>query len=95
MEYPRRLKYTVDKRMPITTKQHLEKHDRQIAAIRELIHEGMRLMIETRKDIRKLAAMQTATASAQTRTEASLKALIDSMRRGGNGHSNGGILPKP
>jgi Spy/CpxP family protein refolding chaperone len=66
------------------TKEHLEKHDRQIAAIRELIHQGMRLVVdnmrETRKDIRELRA-------AQKRTEASLKALIDSMRGAGNGHA--------
>ena len=71
----------------MTTKEHLEKHDRQIAAIRELIHEGMRLVIETRKDIRTLAAAQARTQAAQARTDASLKALIDSMRGGGNGHT--------
>jgi hypothetical protein len=71
----------------MTTKERLDRHDRQIAAIRELIHEGMRLVIETRKDIRRLAAMQAETAAAQARTEASLKALIDSMHGGGNGHS--------
>jgi hypothetical protein len=70
----------------MTTKEHLTKHDRQINAIRELIKEGMRLVIETRKDIRTLAAMQKATASAQARTDASLKAFIDTMR-GGNGHA--------
>jgi hypothetical protein len=44
----------------------------------------MRLVVdnmrETRKDIRELRA-------AQKRTEASLKALIDSMRGAGNGHA--------
>lgn len=64
----------------MTTKEHLDKHDRQIAAIRELIHEGMRMVIETRKDFRTMAAMQK-------QTDASLKALIDGMRGGGNGHS--------
>lgn len=64
----------------MTTKERLDKHDRQIAAIRELMHEGMRLVIQTRKDFRTLAA-------AQARTEASLKAFIDGMRQGGNGHS--------
>jgi len=71
----------------VTTKEHLDKHDRQIAAIRELIHEGMRMVIETRKDFRTMAAMQRATAAAQKQTDASLKALIDGMRGGGNGHS--------
>ena len=68
----------------MTTKEHLEKHDRQIAVIRDLIHQGMRLVVdnirETRKDIRELRA-------AQKRTGASLKELVDSMRGGGNGHA--------
>jgi len=72
--------------MAETTKHRLDKHelrleapDRQIAAIRALIQEGMRLMIETRKDLRIVVSMQK-------RTDAKLEALIDSMRRGGNGH---------
>ena len=40
----------------------------------------MRLVVQSRKDIRSLAA-------AQKRTDASLHALIDSMRLGGNGHT--------
>jgi hypothetical protein len=54
-------------------------HDKQIKAIRSLVQEGMRLMVETRKDMRVLAA-------AQKRTEDSLRALIEN-RRGSNGHS--------
>jgi len=73
----------------MTTKERLDKHDQQIAAIRALIHEGMRLVVETRKDIRTLAMMQQATATAQKSTESSLKALIDSLRGGGNGHRKG------
>ena len=48
-------------------------HDREIAAIRKLIVTGMRI-------VNKLGV-------AQTRTEKSLNALINSMRRGGNLHS--------
>ena len=40
-----------------STKDRLDKHDREIAAIRTLIREGMHLMVETRKDFRILAAM--------------------------------------
>jgi hypothetical protein len=64
----------------MTVAERLEKHDRQIASIRELVQEGMRLVVQSRKDIRSLAA-------AQKRTDASLHALIDSMRGGGNGHT--------
>jgi low affinity Fe/Cu permease len=64
----------------MTTKEHLDKHDRQIAAIRALLQEGMRLMVETRKDLRAVAAIEK-------RTEAKLEALIDSLKGGGNGHA--------
>ena len=67
--------------------ERLDKHDRQIAAIRALIQEGMRLAVETRKDLRVIAAMQRKTDEMQQRTEAKLEALIDSMTRGGNGHA--------
>jgi hypothetical protein len=67
---------------PAKTTDRLDKHDRQIAAIRDLVHEGMRLVVQSRKDIRALNA-------SQIRTDASLKALIDSLHAGGNGHSNG------
>ena len=65
-----------------TTTERLDKHDRQIAAIRELVHEGLKLVVQSRKDIRTLNA-------AQIRTDASLKALIDHLRGTGNGYTNG------
>jgi len=71
----------------MTVAERLDKHDKQIASIRALVQEGMRLVVETRKDIRKLAAMQLTTEAAQKRTEESLRAFIDSMRGGGNGHT--------
>ena len=68
-----------------TLPEGLDKHDRQIAAIRDLVHEGMRMMIETRRDLRALAA-------AQKKTDASLRAFLDSHKRGnGNGKGHGGI----
>jgi hypothetical protein len=51
----------------------LAKHNKQIASIRELIHTGMRL-------VNKIAANQA-------RTEKNLEALINTLRRGGNGHT--------
>lgn len=83
----------------MTTKEHLTKHDREIAAIRLLIKTGMKMIVRiqesqaaiqesqaaTRKDLRELTA-------AQKRTDASLRALIDQMRRsGGNGHAKGKV----
>jgi hypothetical protein len=71
----------------MTVTERLDKHDKQIAAIRDLVKEGMRMVVETRrlgletrKDLRELAA-------AQKRTDESLRALIDSLRGGGNGHT--------
>ena len=78
----------------MTVTERLDKHDKQIAALRDLVKEGIKMVVEirhltleTRKDLRKLAAMQLATAAAQERTDASLRALIDSLRGGGNGHT--------
>jgi len=48
-------------------------HDKQIKAIRSLMQEGVRLMVETRKDLRTLAT--------------SVQELTNSLRRGSNGHT--------
>jgi hypothetical protein len=80
----------------MTTKERLTKHDREIAAhdkqirvIRDLVKEGIRLVVTSRQDTRREIRELTA---AQKRTDASLKALIDQMRRsGGNGHGKGQV----
>jgi hypothetical protein len=59
----------------MATKGYSSKHDREINAIRTLLKEGMRLQVETRKDLRALAAMQK-------RSDARLK-----VRLGGVDHS--------
>lgn len=71
----------------MTVTERLDRHDKQIAVIRDLVREGMRMVVETRRlaletrrDLRELAA-------AQKRTDESLRALIDSLRGGGNGHT--------
>jgi hypothetical protein len=78
----------------MTVTQRLDHHDKQIAALRDLVKEGIKMVVEirhltleTRKDLRKLAAMQLATAEAHKRTDESLHALIVSLRGGGNGHT--------
>ena len=70
----------------MTEKQRLDHHDKQIAAIRNLVHEGMRLVVETRRDIAQTRKDMRMLAAAQKKTDESLKALIDTMRGGGNGH---------
>jgi len=71
----------------MTVTERLDRHDKQIASMRDLVKEGIkmvvetrRLALETRRDLRELAA-------AQKRTDASLRALIDSLHGGGNGHT--------
>ena len=73
----------------MTPKQRLDRHDREIAAIRKLVHTGMKMIVsiqeiqtETRKDLRELAA-------AQKRTEKNLQTLINSLGAGENGHGKG------
>ena len=64
----------------MTLKEHVELHDREIAAIRKLILTGMRMLNRNQTQINDLREMQKA-------TEEKLQALMDSLRRGGNGHS--------
>jgi hypothetical protein len=72
----------------MTTKEHLTEHDREIAAIRILIKTGMQMIVATREDFREARKEMQELRAAQKRTDASLKALIDQLRRsGGNGHA--------
>ena len=68
----------------MTVTERLDRHDKQIASmVKEgikMVVETRRVALETRKDLRELA-------TAQKRTDASLHALIASMRGGGNGHT--------
>jgi len=89
----------------MTTKEHLArhgKHDREIAAIRKLVLQGMRMVSEyhqetrifreeTRAYVRESRKEMRGLREAQKRTEASLKALIDTMRGVGNGHAKGKV----
>lgn len=60
--------------------EQLSKHDREIAAIRKLILQGMKMLVENQRLVKDVAA-------AQKRTEATLDRFIRSLERGGmNGH---------
>jgi len=63
----------------VTAKERLDQHDRQIAAIRTLVKEGIELVRQNAVQIKQLAA-------AQRKTDASLRAFLDGMKRG-NGHT--------
>ena len=58
--------------------EHVTIHDKQIAAIRVLLREGMMLAVETRKDMRLML-------QSQKRTEKSLADLIAALGRSTNG----------
>ena len=62
----------------MTVKERLDRHDTQIAAIRSLVREDMKLVIETRREIRALVAVQK-------RTERNIETLVNTLGRGGNG----------
>ena len=85
----------------MTTKERLDRHDRQIAGITKLLQTGMRMLVKSQEEqtalrkemrelggtVRSLAIEVRGLASMQKRTEATLQAFINSMKRGGNGHS--------
>ena len=56
------------------------RHDREIAAIRKLVLQGMKMLVRIEAGISQLQA-------AQKKTGATLQAFIRSLERGRNGHS--------
>jgi len=71
----------------MTLKQSVDQHDREIAAIRKLLLTGTKMLnqvivVQKRSEAR-LERLETGMA----RLEASVQQLVDSLRRGGNGHT--------
>jgi hypothetical protein len=67
--------------------------DRRVAAIAKLLQQGARMLVQTDTKLKELAAAQKLTdikfkelADAQKAMQKSLKAFIDSLRHGRNGH---------
>ena len=67
---------------------------REMDAIRTLIRAGMKMIVKNEALVKEVTAAQKVTeaklkelAAAQTVTEGKLQGFIDSLRRGGNGHS--------
>ena len=67
------------------TTERLDKHDREIAAIRKLLLNGMKMLND-------LAAAQRETDRQLRETNKQLRAFIQSLQRVGNGHSKRSIL---
>ena len=66
--------------MPSKLEARVTQHDREIAAIRKLILQGMKMLVENGTQIKALA-------TAQHETDKMLKGLIRLLERGRNGHS--------
>src|SRR5438552_2826949 len=60
--------------------------DRRMDAITKLLQQGMRMLVKTDNRLAELAKSQKQLADAQKATDRSLKAFIDSLRNGRNGH---------
>lgn len=68
--------------MLVTLKERVDRHDREIAAIRKLLQTGMRMQVKNEGAIRKLA-------QSQRETDRQLNKLIRSLEsRSGNGHQS-------
>jgi predicted nucleic acid-binding Zn-ribbon protein len=83
-----------------TLKERVDRHDREIAAIRKLIVVGMKMLVKSEQNLLRLegdmSTMQREhsafrkemreLAAAQRQTERQLEAFIRSVQGGGNGH---------
>ena len=70
-----------------TLKERVDRHDREIAAIRKLIHAGMKMIVKSEEERRAMRAELRELAASQRETDRQLQALIRSLRGGGNGHT--------
>jgi hypothetical protein len=71
----------------MATKEQLAKHDREIAAIRTLLFTGMKMLNRNQEQINQLVASQKRTEASLQRLEKNVEILVNSLRRGSNGHS--------
>ena len=75
--------------MLVTLKERVDRHDREIAAIRKLLQIGMRMQVKNEEAIRKLAQAQRETDRLLKETDRQLNKLIRSLEAGsGNGHES-------
>ncbi len=63
--------------------------DKRMRGFEKLVHIGMKEIAKLRRLNQEGDEKLNALIEAQQRTEASLRAFLDSMRKGGNGHSRG------
>jgi hypothetical protein len=64
-----------------TFKERIDRHDREIAAIRKLVQIGMKMLVRNEEDIRKLTAAQKETDRQLKETDRQLNRFIRSLER--------------
>lgn len=80
-----------------TLSERVSKHDKEIAAIRTLLHAGMKMLVQVQQgmktfqqEMKELQQGMKELRRAQERTEQTLDRFIRSLERGGgNGHTKG------
>ena len=74
--------------MPSKREARVTQHDREIAAIRKLVLQGMKMLVENGAQIKALAAAQRATDKRLDALSITVDRFVRSLERGGsNGHS--------
>ena len=74
--------------MPSRLEARVTQHDREIAAIRKLILQGMKMLVENGAQIKAMAAAQRATDKRLDALSITVDRFVRSLERGGsNGHS--------
>ena len=72
----------------MTTKEHLSKHDREIAAIRTLIKAGMQMLSRNQQQINELVRAQRRTGASLNKLTGDVRQVMAPMRRRAtNGHA--------
>jgi septal ring factor EnvC (AmiA/AmiB activator) len=72
-----------------TLKERVDRHDREIAAIRKLIHAGMKMLVQIEDKVRDLAQSQKETDRQLRETQRTVDRFIRSLDRGnGDGHKS-------
>jgi hypothetical protein len=67
--------------------EQLTKHDREIAAIRKLVHQGMKMLVKSEDEHKAFRKDLRALRDPQQETDRPLQLLIQSLRGGTNGHA--------
>ena len=76
-------------RMDARSQQLEARFEKRMRGFEKLVKIGMKEILELRRQQRETDHKLNALIDSQQRTEATLRALMDGLRRGGNGHNGG------